>query len=183
MIYVFLATGYEEVEALTAVDVLRRASLDVQLVSTENKKVVTSSHNVNIEADILLEECNFEAADALVLPGGLPGAYNLRDNPYLNKAFNEFNDKGKIIAAICAAPLALSHYGVLKGRKATIYPGMEEELINGGCRKATRQDVTVDKNIITGKGPALAAKFALTILREISGENIANTIEKNMLFK
>lgn len=183
MIYVFLSTGYEEVEALTVVDILRRGGMEVQLVSTENKKIVTSSHNVNIVADILLEECDFESAEALVLPGGLPGAYNLRDNACLNKVFNDFNNKGKRIAAICAAPLALAHYGVLQGKRVTIYPGMEDEIIKGGCCEATHDDVTVDGNIITGKGPALASKFAFTILSEMGEEDVKEKIEKGMLFK
>ena len=122
MIFIHLAEGFEEIEAITAADVLRRAGLDTRLVSVTGNRAVTGTHGIVLEADMLFEEADYSECNMIVLPGGLPGAYNLRDHQGLEKKIKEFASEGKGIAAICAAPLVLGAHGILEGKKATIYP-------------------------------------------------------------
>ena len=180
MIYIHLAEGFEEVEALTAVDILRRAELDVQTVSITGKKMVNGTHGIPVEADILYEEADYPSCEMIVLPGGLPGADYLEAHEGLAKHIVDFaKDDSKKLAAICAAPQVFGTCGILEGKKATIYPGMESHLKEG---KATGENVTVDGNIITGMGPAIAMEFALKLVEEIKGKEAAEEVAADMLY-
>ncbi len=134
MVYVFLATGFEEVEALTAVDLLRRADIQVKTVSIMEDKLVYGSHGIGVEADILFKEGLYDRCAMLILPGGMPGTINLCNHGELNEELKLFYEAGKPIAAICAAPMVLGRAGLLSGHEATIYDGMEEELAGAVVR-------------------------------------------------
>ena len=176
--FVFLATGFEETEAIGTVDVLRRTGIQAATVSITGSKLVTGSHQVTIEADYLLEEAPLANAAALILPGGLPGATNLNACVPLKEALLQQYRDGGIVAAICAAPLVLGGLGLLKGRKATCYPGFEEYLIGAETCGA---DVEVDGNVITGKGPSLVFKFGLALVAAIKGNPVAEETAVGML--
>lgn len=180
MIYIYLAEGFEEVEALTVVDVLRRGGCEVQTVSIMRGRVVTGAHGITVEADVLFAEADHDSCDMLVLPGGLPGAQYLQDHTGLEAQIKAFSRNGKKMAAICAAPMVLGRHGVLSGKRATIYPGMEERLIGA---QATGESVTVDGDIITGQGPAKAMEFALEVLRILKGAETADEVAAGLLFK
>lgn len=178
--YVFLAEGFEEVEALTVVDVLRRANIDVCTVSITKNKMVKGAHGICVEADAVYGEVDLEGADWLICPGGMPGASNLHEYGPLCDALVAHNDNKGRIAAICAAPsVVLAPLGILKGKEATCYPGFEKACRENG---ATMHDAPVieSANIITANGPASAMRFALTIVKATLGEE-ASTIAGNGL--
>ena len=125
----FLAPGFEEVEALTPIDLLRRAGAQVTTVSVQAEKAVTGSHQITVEADTLFEDMDFEDQDLLILPGGQPGTNNLKACQKLRSLLADADKKGKLLAAICAAPTVFGDMGLLKGKKATCYPGCEEGLV------------------------------------------------------
>lgn len=180
MIYVYLAEGFEEVEALTAVDVMRRAGIEVQTVSITGENIVRGTHDIKVEADILYEEADHAKCEMIVLPGGLPGADYLNEHEDLAKQIVNFaKDDSKKVAAICAAPQVFGTCGILEGKKATIYPSMENCLKGG---QATGENVTVDGNIITGMGPALAMEFALKLVEELKGKDAAEKVADGLLF-
>ena len=179
MVFIHMAEGYEEVEALTCVDVLRRAGVDAKMVSVTGSLTVRGAHGIDIEADLLFEDADYSACEMIVLPGGLPGATNLRDHPGLTAQIEAFAKAGKPLAAICAAPLALAAHGVLEGKKATIYPGMESHLAGA---EPTKQTVTVDGNIITGQGPALAMEFALELAGFLKGDKVKKEVATGLLY-
>lgn len=179
MIYVMLATGFEEIEALAFVDILRRANIKVMTVSTENTQTVTGSHGITVAADIKINELS-EIGDGIVLPGGLPGTYNLRDNPKVTDMINDYNSKDKIIAAICAAPSVFGEMGLLKGKKATCYPSFENSLTEA---QYSTNKVVVDGNIITSRGAGTAHDFALKFVEIIKGKDIANNLRSSMLYE
>ena len=179
MIYLFLANGFEEIEALATVDVLRRCSLETKTVSIGSSKNVDGAHGMIVCADLLFSEISENSADALVLPGGMPGADNLSKHDELACLLKEQNAKGKLIAAICAAPMVLGKLGLLDGRKATCYPGFESYLKGA---TPTGNMVEIDGNIITGKGPAAAIPFATAIAsRFVDGKKVKEVLE-GMLF-
>lgn len=180
MIYVFLATGFEDIEAIAPVDIMRRAGLKVQTVSITGERVVMSAHGVGITSDILLQEVDFGKAEMLVLPGGLPGSTNLDACQPLTRAIKQHFETGGAIAAICAAPLVFGHLGLLKGRIATCYPGVEPELIGANYTAAI---VEQDGNIITGKGPAAAFEFGYTIVDYFLGEGASLPLRQGMIYK
>lgn len=180
MVYVHLAEGFEEIEALTVVDVLRRAEIDVKTLSITGSKTVTGTHGISVEADILYEEADYPSCEMIVLPGGLPGADYLDAHEGIAKHVKCFaEDDDKKLAAICAAPMVLGSCGVLHGKKATIYPGMEDELKDG---EATGQRVTIDGNIITAMGPAVAMEFALAIVEALKGKAASDEVSDDLLF-
>lgn len=180
MVYVHLATGFEEVEALTIVDILRRAGVEVKTVSITGEKLVMGTHGIGVEADLLYEDTDYEACEMIVLPGGLPGASNLEAHEGLANYIKCFAANGKKLAAICAAPMAFGTHGVLEGKKATIYPGMEDRLTGA---QATGEGVTKDGNIITGKGPAYAMAFALALAEELKGSETAAGVAEGLLYR
>ncbi len=178
-VYEFLAEGFEDVEALGVVDVLRRGGVDIKTVSMTESKSVTSAHGIKVEADLMFADCDFDSADMLLLPGGMPGSTNLRDHQGLGKLLLSHYEKGKHLGAICAAPMVFGQLGILKGRKATCYPGFEKFLDGAEYTAALVQE---DGNIITGKGPAATFEYAATILAYYRGEQAAKDILKGMMF-
>ena len=174
---VFLAEGFEEIEALTVVDVLRRGGVEVTTVSVTEDPYVLGAHEVEVLADAD-NEYDVADADMLVLPGGMPGALNLRQSSVVCDAVEDFVASGKLVGAICAAPYVLGELGVLKGKKATCYPGFEDKLL-GAAYTATR--VQRDGNIITGNGPSSALSFALALLAAITNEETAQQVADGML--
>ncbi len=174
----FLADGFEEIEALGTIDILRRAQIPVQTVSITDNKNVTGAHNITVLADTVFSELDFSDVDALVLPGGMPGAKNLNEHEALKKQVKLFAEKGKNVAAICAAPMVLGGLGLLEGKKATTYPGFEPELIGA---IATGEKVVVADNIITGKGPAFVFDFALQLVETIAGIGVRKEVQEGLL--
>lgn len=181
MIYVHLADGFEEVEAMTIVDLLRRADLETRTVSMNGKKMVSGTHGVAMEADILFEETDYETCEMIVLPGGMPGAANLGNHEGLVKHIRCFAENNKYIAAICAAPMVFAAQGVLEGKKAVIYPGMEEHLTKGKALPQ-KENVVVDGKIITSKGPATAMPFALKLIELLKGTATAQEVADGLLW-
>lgn len=179
MIIVHLADGFEEVEAVTIIDLLRRAGLDVTTVSIMERKEITGAHDIRIEADTLFEDVDYRECEMMVLPGGGVGSQNLDAHYGVTDKLKEFNEKGKWIAAICAAPMILGHHGIFNGQKATIYRGMEAELKGA---EYVDEKVVVDGHIITSQGPATAMNFALKIISVIKGEDKADEIADALLF-
>ena len=180
-VYVFLANGFEDVEALIPVDVLRRGGVEVTTVSiTGDSQVVETAHNVQIVADAMIEDCDFSDADLLFLPGGMPGASNLYEHAGVRQAILSQAKAGKKVAAICAAPaVVLAQLGVLDGKRATCYPGFEKLLTQAHY---TADLVTVDGNITTAEGPAAAFPFAYTLLAALTNEQTAQQIAVGMRY-
>ncbi len=174
----FLANGFEEIEALGTVDILRRAQIPVITVSITDDKVVTGAHNVPVTADAIFSETDFKDIEILVLPGGMPGAKHLNEHEGLKKLIAEYNSKGKQIGAICAAPMVLGGLGILDGKRATTYPGFEPELIGA---KVTGENVVIDGNITTGKGPGLVFEFALRLVEQIAGLQTRRGVQEGLL--
>ena len=176
-ILVFIADGFEEIEALSVVDVLRRAELKCDLCSIKDE-FVRGTHNIIIQSDCIIDNIDQDEYDAIVLPGGLPGADNLLDKRVKDMAI-KFNNEGKIVAAICAAPQTLEAFGILDDRKCTSYPGF----IKGREKVNYLEDqiVVVDKNIITSRGPATALEFAFRILEDLGYNEKAKQIKQDML--
>ncbi|MCG6188480.1 DJ-1 family glyoxalase III [Maribellus maritimus] len=177
-IAVHLAEGFEEIEAISIIDVLRRADFKVITVSVTGNLTVTGSHEIPVVADELFENVNFDSIDMIVLPGGMPGAKNLNNHSGLKKQILEFNKNGKHLGAICAAPLVFGLSGILEGKNATCYPGFEENL-EGAL--ITEQPTVVDGNITTGKGAGVAIQFALKIVEELRGAEAAAELAKKMI--
>ena len=180
-VYVFLADGFEDVEALIPVDVLRRGGVEVVMVSVmDDAQLVDSAHGVQLVADALFDDCDFSDADLLLLPGGMPGAQNLYEHEGLREALLRQNAAGKKIAAICAAPaVVLGQLGILKGRRATCYPGFEA-LLHGATY--TGELCTVDGNITTAEGPAAAFPFAYSLLAMLADEQTSRQVAEGMRF-
>jgi len=181
-VYVFLANGFEDVEALIPVDVLRRGGLDVVTVSAdEDSQLVTSAHGVPMLADAVVADCDFSDADLLLLPGGMPGASNLYEHQGVCDAVYAQHEAGRKVAAICAAPaVVLAQLGILNGRRATCYPGFEQLLTKA---QYTGDLVTVDGNITTGEGPAAAFPFAYELLEQLTDKQTADQVAEGMRFK
>jgi 4-methyl-5(b-hydroxyethyl)-thiazole monophosphate biosynthesis len=175
---VFFATGFEEVEAVGTVDVLRRGNIDAVTVSVTGKKTVTGLHGIPVLVEELFEEIDYSRFDALVLPGGGPGSIKLNQHKGVRKAIIEHYDRQKLIAAICASPRVFGSLGLLEGRKATCYPGIEPEL--KGAIIVDAPAIT-DHNIITGKGPGFVFNFGLEILTYYSDGDAGKVAEEMLL--
>ena len=178
-IYVFLAPGFEDIEMLGAVDVFRRAGLPVQTVSITDSLWVESSHYVNIEADLMFEDINPDDAALLYLPGGMPGAANLKAHEGLAGLIQQHYEAGRPLAAICAAPMVYGQMGLLQGLQATCYPGFENKLTGAN---PTGELVVCDGQFFLGKGPAAVLPLAYTIVAHFCGEEKAQAISQAMLF-
>lgn len=178
-IAVFLATGFEECEALIVVDICRRAGLDLKTVSITGKKEVVGSHQVTVTADLLLEEVDFEHLDMIVLPGGMPGTKNLEACAALMKQVDAFYQEGRCISAICAAPSILGHKGYLKGRNATSYPSFEGHL-DGAL--VFGNSVEVSEHITTSRGLGTAINFGLAIVERYQGKEEADKIAESIVY-
>ena len=179
-IFVFLADGFEEIEALTPVDILRRAGLPVKTVSVMDEQVVAGAHGVPVLADVMFDEVNAEDAEMILLPGGLPGATNLDAHQGLSQMILDFAKEEKPLAAICAAPLVFGNRGLLEGKKATCYPGFETYLKGAQYTAAL---VEKDGNFITGKGPGAAMEFAFAIVEKYCGMDKVNELKQGMMIQ
>ncbi len=178
--YLFLAEGFEEIEGLTVVDLLRRAGMNIITVSIEKELFVTGAHQIITKADMLFEDTDYQDAQLLVLPGGMPGTNNLLKHQGLDQLLREFNKAGKWIAAICAAPKILGQKGILEGKKAICYPGVEQEL-KGAI--IVGNDVVEDGNIITSRAMGTAIDFSLHIIKRLKGEAQAQKIADAICYK
>ena len=179
MIYVFLAKGFEELEALAPVDVLRRAGVTVKTVGVTGKRV-SGSHGISVNCDITVNEATFDELDGIILPGGLPGTTNLEADERVQRFIDYAAENGKIIGAICAAPMILGHKGLLQGKNSVCYTGFEKELT--GAHVLDRPAVR-DGNIVTGWGAGGAMDFALLYLEALyDNADIAKKIARNMRY-
>ena len=179
-IFLFLAEGFEETEAVATIDILRRGGLEVITVSVTGRNAVTGAHGIPVVADQLFDETGFSEGDMLVLPGGNPGTEHLGEHAGLKTLLLRYNNEGKRIAAICAAPSILGELKLLDGKQAVVYPGCEKSL-----KGATIMDASVvkDGTIITAKGPGSAFDFGLAIVTELKGEEKADAVAAGMLLK
>lgn len=178
-ISVFLADGFEEIEGLTVVDILRRAGLRVDTVSVTGEWIIRGSHQIDVQADCLFEEMDFSETDMLVLPGGMPGTRNLMNHKGLQELLRAYHEKGRYIAAICAAPSVFGRLGFLKGRRACCYPSFEEKLEGA---EVVQEPVSVDGHIITSRGMGTAIPFALKLTALLCGEEKADEISRSIIF-
>lgn len=176
--FIFLATGFEEMEAIGITDILRRGGVTAKTVSITDEQKVTGSHGIEVTADLLLNQTDFSDADALILPGGLPGSKNLNASDPLKELLLQQYRQGKTVAAICAAPLVLGGLGLLKRRKATCYPGFEQTMIGA---EATGNPVEKDGPVLTGRGPGLVQPFAVALVEELRGKDVAEEVAAGLL--
>ncbi len=174
-----LANGFEEIEAISIIDVLKRAGIDVTVAGLNSIEVVGAYAKIPMKTDTLLENINIEEYDMMVLPGGLPGAEYLAKSDLVKKYINILNEKGKYVGAICAAPWALKEAGVLEGKKHTNYPGFEEK--TGVEGYVSDQKVVVDGNVLTSRGPGTAICFALEIVKHLKGEEVYSQLKTGLL--
>lgn len=177
--YVFLADGFEEIEALAPVDVMRRAGLHVVMVSITDNLVVTGSHGIPVVADTIFDKADYTDAALLFLPGGLPGATNLEAHKTLGKLLIDKANEGVIISAICAAPLVLGKLGLLQNKQATCYPGFEDTMTGASY---TAAKVTCDGNIFTACGPGAAWELGFTFVEHFCGTEKASELRTGMQF-
>lgn len=176
---VFFGTGYEEIEALTVVDLLRRAGIDTDMVSVTGERMVESSHKVAVQMDKLLEEVDFDAVDMIVLPGGMPGTTNLEACEPLMAQVDAFYKAGRNLAAICAAPSIFGHRGMLKGKKACSFPDFESHLEGA---EVTKNPAESAGNIITGRGMGCAIDFGLAIIEKLQGKECATALADKIIY-
>lgn len=176
----FIENGSEELELIAPLDVMRRANLEVDVISANNEDFITSAHNVKIIADKKIEEINnILDYDAIVIPGGMPGSTLLRDNKKIIEFYQTMYNSGKLVAAICAAPIVLSAAGITDDKEVTSYPGFDKEI---NCKSYNSEKaVVVDKNVITAQGPAVAILFGYEIVNYLLQDNTADDIKKTML--
>lgn len=177
-VFAFFAEGFEEVEALMVIDLLRRAGeIDVTTVSVTDEMLVEGSHGIRIMADTVISDINFEQGDMIFLPGGMPGTLNLKACKLLTDNIVSYNEKGKLLAAICAAPGILGELGIVNGKKATCFPGFEEQLV--GAKVGGK--VVTDGNITTAKGLGVSLELGLELVSILVGdarrEEIAKAIQ------
>ena len=176
--FIHFAEGFEEIEALTIVDVLRRAEIPVLMVSVTGNKEVKGAHGIPVVTDILFEMADYSDAEIMILPGGMPGAKNLNAHQGLKDQLLKFNQSKQKIAAICAAPLVLGGLHILEGHDAVCFPGYEDELSGAHIK----YDPAIKSgNIITGRGPGAALDFSLMIVSELKGKDKADQLARTML--
>lgn len=179
--YLFLADGFEEIEALATVDLMRRAGVKIEMVSINKTVAVKGAHGVEVAADMVIGEEDMSKARMLICPGGMPGAANLAANPTVCELLVDQHKRGGKIAAICAAPaVVLAPLGIIDGYDATCYPGFEEALNAGGAYHKN-QRVVVDRDVITANGPSSAVPFALSIIEALEGQDMADQVAAGIL--
>lgn len=179
-IAIFFATGFEEIEALTVVDILRRAGEEIVMVSVTDERCVTGSHGIEVTMDQTLSEVSFDETDVIVLPGGMPGTKNLEACEALMEQVDAFVKAGRTVAAICAAPSILGHRGHLKGKKACSFPDMESHLEGADV---SREPAVIDGNIVTGRGMGVAIPFGLAVLEKLQGKEAAEEMAAKILYR
>jgi 4-methyl-5(b-hydroxyethyl)-thiazole monophosphate biosynthesis len=177
-IFIHLATGFEEIEAISIIDVLRRAQLTATTVSITGNLKVTGAHQITIEADLLFEETDYSDAGMIILPGGMPGTTNLMNHKGLKDILVRLNAEKKPIAAICAAPMILGSLGILQGRKAVCYPGFESKLTGA---IVSDDPFATDGHIVTGRGVGTALAFSLEIVRILKGDQLAKELKSALV--
>ena len=180
MVYVLLANGFEEIEGLTVVDILRRGRLDCETVSIEESLSILGSHSIKLEADRMFNDTDFAAGDMIVLPGGLRGTNALMVHEGVKQLLKEYKKADKWICAICAAPSVLGMNGILEGKKAICYPGFEDKLL--GATVVPGAKAVVDGKVITSRGMGTAIDFALKLLEVLEGRELAEKISKGIQF-
>lgn len=179
-VIVFLANGFEEVEALTVVDYLRRMDIDVDMVSITEEIRVKGAHNIEVITDKKTGEIkDGNGYDGVIIPGGLPGATNLRDDDKVIDIVKSINKREGLVAAICAGPIVLERAGIINGRKVTSYPGFDQDLETGIYKE---EPVVRDNNIITARGPAIAVDFAIEIVNYLLGDEKSEELKKDILY-
>lgn len=178
-VLIFFAEGHEEIEALTVVDILRRAGIEIDMVSVTGKKEVTGAHGITTVCDKLIAEADFKSASMLVLPGGMPGTLNLEACAPLMEQVRGFQEEGKYIAAICAAPTVFGRAGLLNGKKACCYPDMEGDLKGADV---SYDAVCFDGKTITSRGMGTAIEFALAIVTAFQGQSAADEMAKKIVY-
>ncbi len=174
-----LAEGFEEVEALAVIDLLRRANVEITMVSVMNFEKVTGSHNITVMCDDKIDDIDIESFDMIFLPGGMPGTNNLDMSEKLCDYIKEFHSKGKLLAAICAAPKVFGRLGILKDKKATCFPGFEKDLIGAIL---VSDKVVKDGNVITSKGMGTAIDLGLELIKVLVGSEEANEMAKTIQY-
>lgn len=179
MVILFLADGFEEIEAIGTVDILRRCGIDVKTVSVTNSNAVMGAHHIPVVADLRMDEVSDMQPEAVILPGGIPGADHLQASSEVNRMLKECADRGGLIAAICAAPKVLGAAGLLKGKRAVCYPGYEPELF--GAQTDTAR-VIADTNVITSRGAGTMQDFAFAIAAYLGKELEAAAVRESMLY-
>lgn len=179
MVRIFLAEGFEEVEALTIVDLLRRAGIGIHMVSVTGQTQVSGSHGITVTADELLQEVDFEQTKMIVLPGGMPGTSHLEACGALMEQVDAFYRQGKCISAICAAPSILGHRGYLQGRKACSYPAFEGHLEGA---QVTRNPVEVSEHVTTSRGMGTAIALGLAIVERYQGKEAALKLADTIVY-
>lgn len=177
---IFMADGCEEIEGLTVVDVLRRAGITIDMVSIGETCTVTGSHGIKFEADTVFEEADLESYDAAILPGGMPGTLNLGGHEGVNSVICSFAEKGKLVAAICAAPSVLGAAGILKGKRAACHPGFEDKLTGASVLEET---VVTDGNVITSRGMGTAIDFALAIVEYYKDASAVCDLKQKLVYR
>ncbi len=177
--FLFLAPGFEEIEALTVVDLLRRDQLPVEMVSVDGTEYVTGSHGIQVKADRMLADVNLHEASMLVLPGGMPGTENLYENETVKGLLLDFSAQNRPIAAICAAPSILGRLGILKGKKAVCYPG-REEMLEGAT--VLKDEIVTDGNITTSRGMGTAIPFGLELVKILDCETEAGALKNKIIY-
>lgn len=179
-VYVIFAEGFEEIEGLTVVDILRRADVEVRMAGLHTKEKVTGAHGIGVWMDIALADVNLEEADAIVLPGGMPGTKHLAESQALSELLRQADGRKLHLAAICAAPSVLGGLGLLKGKRAVCYPGFEEKLTGADVGV---EAVVTDGNITTSRGMGTAIDFALELVAILKGENRAREVAGSILYR
>ena len=179
---IFFAPGLEECEGLLCVDILRRAGVEVTIAAVGGEKIVKSARQISVVADALAEELDYTVFDACILPGGIPGVPNLKADATVRRVCRDFAAEGKVVAAICAAPTALAAFGVLNGKKATVYPGMDADLTAAGA-SYTGLPLTIDGSIVTGEALGAAIPFALALARILAGAAAAIRVKSAIVFQ
>lgn len=176
---IFLAAGFEEIEGLTVVDLMRRAKIEVQTISIMGHKKILGAHGIYLAADEVFENADFSGTKMLVLPGGMPGTTHLKEYKELEQLILEFNENEKYLAAICAAPTVFGGLGILEGKKATCYPGMEDGLTGA---EAVKESVVTDGHITTSRGLGTAIDFALCLIAILRGQEAADKIAEQVVY-
>ena len=179
MVYIFLADGFEEIEAIVPRDILKRGGVKVLTVGVTGN-LVTSAYGLNIKTDVTIESVDIDDIEGIVLPGGMPGTLNLKNNQKLLEIVKYSFEKRLLIGAICAAPSILGNMNILKNKSACCYPGFEKELIGANI---LNESVTIDQNIITSRGPGTAIHFGFALLSYLKGEDTLKNVKNEMIYK
>lgn len=177
---IFMADGCEEIEGLTVVDLVRRAGIEIEMISVSGEKNVTGSHKIAFQTDVSKADADYASYDGIVLPGGMPGTTHLMEDDTVNRVIKEFATSGKLVAAICAAPSVLGNAGLLEGKKATCYPGVESKLTGADF---VTDPVAKDGNIITSRGLGTAIEFAAEIVAYLIDADAAKSLKESIVYK